>query len=83
VLPAELSQSDKATVHVFSNATKCNKHALNCRNGAPGGHIGEDGVWEVALRPVLGNPCVLLHTAHQHIEKKNSTASVATSILVT
>jgi len=27
--------------------------------GVPGGHIGEDGVREVALRPVLGNPCVL------------------------
>lgn len=26
--------------------------------GVPGGHVGEDGVREIALRPVLKNACV-------------------------
>ena len=57
---------DSATVHVSINESKYNKHAQNRRNGAPGGHVGEDRVPELALRPLLGNPCVLLHTADQH-----------------
>lgn len=74
-----------ATVEQFTNEAKYHKHAHNCRNDAPGGHIGEDGVREVALRPVLGNPCVLLHTARQHhaVQQRGhggGTASVATLV---
>lgn len=69
------------TVELFTNEGKYHKHARNCRNDSPGGHIGEDGVREVPLRPVLGNPCVLLHTAPSRgpeAGEGRGTASVST-----
>ena len=76
---------DSATVEHFTTEGRYRKHARNCRSDAPGGHIGEDGVREVALRPVLGNPCVLLHKARQHhaVQQRGDgggTASVATLV---